>query len=591
MIKKFFKSDVRFFLGALMTLIVLPFNFSVEDTSSIILNSVWLFFVIPLYYFYKHTFSNNDQKYLKVNALLSVFFSIIIKIGRDLILYSALSYSLSDILKDLFVVIGTSILIFSVLTSLLKLLSIDLTQNSLNKQYSFKFFFILFFIIWLPILFIFWPGIFSYDVPMQISELVSKNLSTHHPIIHTLLLNIIVVIGDRFGNYNAGALLYTLIQMIICVGINAYVCSEISKYKLNRVIYYSLIMYYLFFPLNMLFPFVATKDVLFSVFFFLFIFKLCDYYVLEPKELELKKAIELIILIILVGLFRNNAIYALLATIPALLFMKKKKIRNNLVFIFLVGIAITLISNQVLTTITHAKPGMEGQMYSVPLQQLACSYVRNPDSFTEKEKDEIFAYVPEKNLKNYNPRISDYVKSYFTLKNEGNSVINFLKLWGKIGVKNKKNYIDAFLMLTQGYWDPNLQFPDKYYKQPIIELRSYNTILSTKFHDDSKIPKIRNKIIDSFYLNNWYKKIPIISFLFSPGLVVWILLILFIYTLYKKIKDFNFIFIFLIMYYGTLILGPVTLVRYIYPYMLVWPMLAIFILYKSNKKSINSLTK
>ncbi|WP_379945698.1 hypothetical protein [Enterococcus devriesei] len=220
MIKKFFKSDVRFFLGALMTLIVLPFNFSVEDTSSIILNSVWLFFVIPLYYFYKHTFSNNDQKYLKVNALLSVFFSIIIKIGRDLILYSALSYSLSDILKDLFVVIGTSILIFSVLTSLLKLLSIDLTQNSLNKQYSFKFFFILFFIIWLPILFIFWPGIFSYDVPMQISELVSKNLSTHHPIIHTLLLNIIVVIGDRFGNYNAGALLYTLIQMIICVGIN-----------------------------------------------------------------------------------------------------------------------------------------------------------------------------------------------------------------------------------------------------------------------------------------------------------------------------------------------------------------------------------
>ena len=95
-------------------------------------------------------------------------------------------------------------------------------KNSTNKVYGFRFFFFLFLIVWMPMLFIFWPGIFSYDVPMQMSELVNNDISTHHPIVHTLLINIVIVIGKIFGNYNLGGLIYTLIQMLICINPNTY---------------------------------------------------------------------------------------------------------------------------------------------------------------------------------------------------------------------------------------------------------------------------------------------------------------------------------------------------------------------------------
>ena len=146
-------------------------------------------------------------------------------------------------------------------------------------------------------------------------------------------------------------------------------------------------------------------------------------------------------------------------------------------------------------------------------------------------------------------------------------------------------------MLTQGYWDPNLQFPDKFYKQPIVELKTYNTVLSKGFYEDSKLPSIREKIIDSFYTENSYKKIPLFSLLFSSGFVIWILLVTCLYSIYNGLRDFYFIFVFLILYYGTLLLGPVTLVRYVYPYMLVWPTLTVFVIIKANERNIISLTK
>lgn len=587
----FFKSDSRFLLLSIFTVSVFPYNYPLTEVSSITQNSLWIFLIVPIYYFYKFSFSGVSRKKLKYCGSLALLFSLILKVGRELILYSRLFYSISSILKNLIVVLGISILICSVLIFLLNLSTFDKMKNSTNKVYGFRFFFFLFLIVWMPMLFIFWPGIFSYDVPMQMSELVNNDISTHHPIVHTLLINIVIVIGKIFGNYNLGGLIYTLIQMLICIGINAYICSRLSHYKLNRNFYYLLVGYYLFFPLNMIFSIVATKDVLFSTFFFLLIFKLCEYYIFEKNLLSRNKAIELILIIVLVGLFRNNAIYALLGTLPFILFTKKRKKRNNLLFVFILGIFFTFVSNQAFVAITSARPGMQGQMYSVPLQQLARSYINNPDSFSKKEKEELFSYVPEVNLRNYNPRISDYVKGSFTLKHKGNTSIKFLKLWARIGRKNKSNYLDAFLMLTQGYWDPNLQFPDKFYKQPIVELKTYNTVLSKGFYEDSKLPSIREKIIDSFYTENSYKKIPLFSLLFSSGFVIWILLVTCLYSIYNGLRDFYFIFVFLILYYGTLLLGPVTLVRYVYPYMLVWPTLTVFVIIKANERNIISLTK
>lgn len=573
---------VQNLLLAMFTATTLPYILPISDISEVKASFIWLLLIMPIKLWYDLVFKDVMRKDFLFCIFPAIFLSICLKLGRDLSINGKLTFTMLSMIKNIIIISAIAILIYSILISVLKLKNVETNTNYLNKQYSFRFLFFLFIVAWLPVLLIFWPGIYTYDSAMQISQLINHDVTAHHPIIHTLLLNVIIIIGKLTGSYYLGAVIHTLIQMLICVCVNAYICSRLSTFRISKNFYYLILVYYLFFPLNMLTPFYITKDTLFSTFFFLLVFKLCEYYTIEKKELSKKKALELILLIILVGLFRNNAIYALLATIPFLLFIKNRKIRRNLIFIFAMGSFFTMITNQALVVITNAKPGMEGQMYSVPLQQLARSYNNNPESFTEKEKKNFLAYVPEDSIKKYNPRISDYVKGPFTLKKEGNSTSDFLKLWMKLGLKNKKNYVDAFLMMTQGYWDPAFQFPDAYYKQPMVELRSKDNVLFGRFDEKSWFPNIREQLINDFYSKGSYKKIPILSLLFSSGFAVWGFVFLFLFSVYKGFEDSYFIYVFLLMYLGTLILGPVALVRYIYPYMLVLPVMFVFVL-NSNK--------
>ena len=572
-------------LLSIFSVIAIPYVLPTSDNTVVSVASIFLFLVAPIYYWYNYSLKKVEKRDFLFCIFPALFLSICLKMGRDLSLYGNLSYTLASIIKNALIILAISVLIYSVLIRLLKTNLDKIKTNVLEKSFSFFSLFCIFLIVWLPILMIFWPGIYTWDAAMQISQLVNQQITAHHPIIHTLFLNIIILIGRLTGSYYLGAVIHTVFQMIVCVGVNSYICSRLSTFKLNKYVYYLILTFYLFFPINMLTSIYITKDSLFSSFFFLLIFKLCEYYLLEKKELGRNKAIELIIIIVLVGLFRNNAIYALLATVPMLFFIKRKKMRRNLIFVFCLGSILTVAINQTLLTVTNAKPGMEGQMYSVPLQQLARSYKNDPDSFTKKEKDELFNYVPERNLDSYNPRISDYVKNGFTLRNKGSSTLDFLELWVKIGLKNKANYFDAFFMLTQGYWDTGLQFPDKYYRIPIVEIRSKDTAIFGNFNEKSWFPKVREKLIDGFYNNQSYKKLPILSLCLTPGFTVWSFILLGLFSVYRGFRDSYFIFVFLIMYFGTILLGPVALVRYIYPFMLVLPVMFVFVSNKNLSKN------
>lgn len=111
----FFKSDSRFLLLSIFTVSVFPYNYPLTEVSSIMQNSLWIFLIVPIYYFYKFSFSGVSRKKLKYCGSLALLFSLILKVGRELILYSRLFYSISSILKNLIVVLGISILICSVL--------------------------------------------------------------------------------------------------------------------------------------------------------------------------------------------------------------------------------------------------------------------------------------------------------------------------------------------------------------------------------------------------------------------------------------------------------------------------------------------
>lgn len=52
------------------------------------------------------------------------------------------------------------------------------------------------------------PGSFAYDVPYQLRQVVTGQYSTHHPLLHTLLLGGLLQLGRYLGDINIGAALY-----------------------------------------------------------------------------------------------------------------------------------------------------------------------------------------------------------------------------------------------------------------------------------------------------------------------------------------------------------------------------------------------
>ena len=47
----FFKSDSRFLLLSIFTVSVFPYNYPLTEVSSIMQNSLWIFLIVPIFFF------------------------------------------------------------------------------------------------------------------------------------------------------------------------------------------------------------------------------------------------------------------------------------------------------------------------------------------------------------------------------------------------------------------------------------------------------------------------------------------------------------------------------------------------------------
>ena len=57
-----------------------------------------------------------------------------------------------------------------------------------GKPFSARRVFLLIFLCRLPAFAVLYPGSFAYDVPFQLEQIATGAYSTHHPLVHTLLL-------------------------------------------------------------------------------------------------------------------------------------------------------------------------------------------------------------------------------------------------------------------------------------------------------------------------------------------------------------------------------------------------------------------
>ena len=451
----------------------------------------------------------------------------------------------------------------------------------INKTFIY---FVIIIISWIPILLAFNPIISNYDGADQIADYILGDLNTGNPILHTFLLTRFYIIGVTLGNPNLGMLLFSIFQMSIMAAIFASGVRFIEEKTNKKWLRNISLIFYAVFPFNQLFPLMTTKDTLFAGFTMMFI--ICIYKVMEEREkVSASDYICTIIMTTLMILFRSNAIYAFVVSIPfiiLILFKDKENLKNVLGIIIISIILYVIVFNAFAVLMGAEKSDPTVSKICMISQGVGRLSKERKDELTEEEKEKMTYYYRDYRIVGlfYKENIADYTadliktdRIYEDKKAYTDFTVSLIK-------KYPLTFVDAYLNTIRGYWyiTDNSFYKIKHTLEPnsigCLELMT-NKIAQDEFaiHADSKLPGLKIFYKKAFCRNE-YTYIPFLYVVFQPGIYTYILLAFLLYSMCKKQKKCLVIEVYLGLYLLTCFLAPCAIIRYIYNIIVSVPLLA-----------------
>lgn len=242
-----------------------------------------------------------------------------------------------------------------------------------------------------------------------------------HPVLSTVFIGSFVKLGSLLGSANLGAFLYTTSQLLIISLLLAYSIKLIHDVtnKSGQLLLVVCLLSLL--PSVNGVVILATKDIVFSGFFVLYLTTLALYYLDNTYFLKNKLWLAHSISIIFMMLFRYNTLHFLLLSLAVFfvteLIGKKKVLRKtSLILVTLFSLLLASGVNKVLIASFSEKeqsPQWEA-MLSLPFQHTARFVTYHEDEISNEDKETINQVLQyDKLKKSYNPVLSDPVKRKF----------------------------------------------------------------------------------------------------------------------------------------------------------------------------------
>jgi len=410
--------------------------------------------------FFKKTINSLSVRWPEV--LFSGIISMLLTVGYILFTYQTID--ITGLGKSLLVyVLGWLTTWFLVLFVLVGIKYLATQKQKTKKQISTKKisdrkFWLLtslaIFVLYFPLILIN-QSVLTPDSWNSIGQVVGDSpLSSVHPIIFTAFLGFFVNIGLFFGSFQFGLVLFSIAQSVILALIFGYVILWMRNENLNRAFLIATFIFYAILPINAIAGIIMWKDILFAGFGLLLLILIRRLYV-EKSAFFTKKNITYFLLIaFLFCVWRNNGIYTyilsiiLIAGISYRVFLNPKYVALLVAPLLLVGI-------YSISSFFISKPTSQAEAMSVPLQQIARTVKYHGDTISSENKATIDEILPYEQLgKNYDPNLSDPVKSSFNVAVFNENKAKYLKLWFDLFLDYKKTYVAAFLYNTYGYTYP-----------------------------------------------------------------------------------------------------------------------------------------
>lgn len=435
----------------------------------------------------------------------------------------------------------------------------------------------------LPVLLAEYPGFFVYDAQDELNEVLTRTFSTHHPLLHVLLLGgIIAAVHKATGSWNLGIFSYILIQMLIITAIFAYTIGYLKKRGVGKRTRIGWILFYGLFPTVVMYTLCSSKDGLFSS-LLLLLTVLLSQLTDDPGNFFASKTGPVILALtaFLMPCFRHNGFYAYLVFLPFgiwYLWKKadKKELKKKACCALLIPVICYLIFSKVLAAGFSSEITHHQEMLTVPIMQMARVYKYDRDSMTSKDIELLTSFIPEENLEKYTGRVSDLVKVGFDNEYYEQHKGDFFGLWFRLFKQHPIVYVNAWLLTSYGYYYPPANI--NVYKGTSMFTFTYED--SSYFGYEVEQPGERSSFlpaIDSLYrylsIGTFHDDAPVLYLLFSPGMLFLIYLFVMVYRL--QLGDYKGIIPFLPMCltFLTVLLGPTYLVRYVVYLWLCLPLL------------------
>ena len=444
------------------------------------------------------------------------------------------------------------------------------------------FVFLFFLIVWGIVLLAVWPGFFVYDAQEEFNQVAQRRFTTHHPLLHVLLLGGIISAGNKlFGSYNAGIACYMIFQMTVLAACFTWVVDFLRKKDAPLWLRVAGTLYFAFFPVIQMYVLCSAKDTLYSAAMLAVILLLVQMAEEREAFFSTKKNVAALAgALCLMALMRHNGLYILILLIPAMAALAGRKQWMRAALAGLCALILTLGVSAGLKTVFHAEDSENQEMLTVPIQQLARTWTLSPEAFTEEEEEVLFSFLPREALKRYTPKLSDNVKISFNNAAYAQDSSAFWRLWLSIGGKAPASYLNAWLLTSYGFWYPDAVL-DGYQGNTVFTF-TYGE--SSYFGYETELPGQRHSFIpwldalfEKMSLELFQQRVPVVSMLFSPGFLFWVYAAGIVFLV--RCGRFRQAAAFLPagLNWLTVLLGPTSLVRYVLIFWFALPVLALVV--------------
>ena len=441
------------------------------------------------------------------------------------------------------------------------------------------------FVCLIPVWLAYYPIIMSYDFHRQVNE-AYKGLVWFYPlqpIAHTWVIWLFLQIGAALGSYETGMACMAVFQMALYAAVMGYAVTMIWRLAAKKWLVIIAAVFFALFPYNTVLVVCTTKDTMFTILFTLFFLILLERNYFSTGKKKVLMDIFWVVEGCLMMQFRNNAVYAVAVFMLILLLVRPKKEKVGILILGICLVVGEMGTRSVIKTAIGTQLGAPGiEAYSVPIQQFArVAYYHGEElEAQDPEMAELLKkYVAKEHWTDYYPPLADSVKGSTNPGPYTTETIQLIKDWLKVGSRYPNEFLDAFLELTRGYWffddfswAENLGYgTEKRYgvlfTYTSSEIEGYGEI-----RHESKFPALEKgleEIVSGNCFNNW----PVISIIFHGSFYSWSFFLVMVFCLYRKRMQCFQTSLLPFLYFGTMLLGPVVQVRYLFPIMIILPIL------------------